>query len=656
MSDQEKIWFIYLTDHHEGPFAAAEIAEKAKAGLVNGQSLAWKDGMPEWVPAETIPELMGAVGAAGGIVAEQGPAPNATDPGSAPEISLAQLLAQSQQNEGATSPSLGTASGQISDSASVLSSMFGVVQSQNPLSTGTGLTIKGISPPREGPDPEPEPGPEEEIWTLKIGAQVSGLHSLRRLVDLAGSGDIPADSMLWHPGWTDFKLASSVSDVETARKKSGTKGFGGKRAVNTKTSMTRPGFAVSAVSRSAAGNDEEATDTDIEAPPKGLKGLLYRIGEVAEQFKAKGNAKGAGKTAAGGSFKKSGAGAAGKSVIGGGGHPLTIAGIALLALAGALAAYFFLSSSPIPSDLDVTEDDRQALIAVVKQKSGHPLHLAVAKGTPDNLVDSTSPKYYVASNLPEGSAVTLTVTGVPGTLVNRTAFEKNFSANVEKNHIATFEQIKDDGKPLWGMFTFKVMAEGANPLELKDQFIGNKGGTYQNRLKTYKESVQNEYDKEITELREYIATLKNLQVETSKQIASYKTGWAAPDNHARITSDWMAASKSSQGLLNQISDKLKERLVGEKQPKYHARAFQDVSITAIQLGQLLQAQEDRLNNKPSTQNADEIEGLVQAGVQALESWLVQAVSKNPFDSSRSQEPAKAVAPAPAAAVQPEVKP
>src|SRR5688500_11761725 len=70
MSDQEKIWFVYQTDHHEGPFSVEEVAGKAKQGLVTSQTLAWRDGMAEWVAAESIPDLRPVFGAAAAPEAE----------------------------------------------------------------------------------------------------------------------------------------------------------------------------------------------------------------------------------------------------------------------------------------------------------------------------------------------------------------------------------------------------------------------------------------------------------------------------------------------------------------------------------------------------------------------------------------------------------
>lgn len=45
---EEKKWFIYLTDHHEGPFSAAELQVKVRNGHVGEAHYVWAEGMPDW--------------------------------------------------------------------------------------------------------------------------------------------------------------------------------------------------------------------------------------------------------------------------------------------------------------------------------------------------------------------------------------------------------------------------------------------------------------------------------------------------------------------------------------------------------------------------------------------------------------------------------
>ncbi len=654
MSEQQKIWFIYLTDHHEGPFTVGEIAEKAKAGLVNAQSLAWKDGMPEWVPAETIPELSAAVADQSGISKTgnlitkpegegSGSAVSTTDTSDG-EVSLAQLLAQQQSIGENTSPS-----GQISDSASVLKSMLGQVQKDNPVTMGSGVSIGGIT--QQTKSLVQGPPPDEDAWTLKIGAQVSGMHSLNRLKELASGGEIPPDAMVWHAGWSDFQPVSSVTQLDVSRKKAGTK------STNTKTSMTKPGMMVSGQSNNAvSGDDEEPTDTEIELPPRGIKGVLFKLKSVFKRKKKSKAAPAAAAPAGKGKIALTPVGAPKKTVAPAKGATamkrIVILFMVLLVLAGGgFGAWFFLLASPLPSNLDVKEEDLADFNVVVKMKreEGAKLAIAQARGPEDAPLDTTSPdypKYYVATNLPEGTSVTLTLTGVPGTLVNRTTFENSYTATVDKTHLAVFSAVKDaSGKPLWGQFNLKAAAEGAEPVEARGMFIGNKGGPYQSRLSKFKESVQAEYDKEIEELRQFITTLKAEQADASRLIKAYKEDWPVQALRTRVSTDWTGFVNKAQNFLGQIEQKLKDRLGGAAPPKYHARAYQDVSTTLGQLQQLVKAQSERLAGTEPSANIDELDGLVQAGVLALEAWLAQAVAKSPFDVSPQAPPLTTTPPA-----------
>ena len=238
----------------------------------------------------------------------------------------------------------------------------------------------------------------------------------------------------------------------------------------------RPGVAIT-----AAPSDDEPTDTGIEAPPKGFKGFLAKIKNFTASFKKK-KAATASAAPAKGKVALAAAPAKGKAngaKASGGGRklvPLLLGLLVGLGAAGGGAYYYLFLMSPIPSGIDVSPGDREVMIEVVKQKEGHRLFLAQATGSEENPADVNTPKYYVVSNLPEGTQVNVSVTGVPGTIVNKMTFEKTFTAALEKNHIATFAKIDDDGKPVWGEVNVKVTAEGAEPFDAGKRFIGNKGG------------------------------------------------------------------------------------------------------------------------------------------------------------------------------------
>ena len=313
-----------------------------------------------------------------------------------------------------------------------------------------------------------------------------------------------------------------------------------------------------------------------------------------------------------------------------------VLGALILVAGGGGGAYFFLFSSPIPSNLDVAPDDFEAMKAVVKQPiaNGGHFYLGMAKGTEDNPVDATAPKIYVATNLAEGTQVSLQLVGQVGTLVNRVSFEKTFSATVNKEHLAVFEQVKDDGKPIpMGEYDLKVSAAGAETLSASRFLGGGKGGAYQDRLKKYKDKLQGEFDKEMAEFREFIETLKSLQADVSKKIADYKSGWAVPANHVKINSEWKASATAASQMLSQLDQKIKAKQAATGVQIYNPRTLQDVATLVSQMGQLIQAHGQRLDGAaPATVNIDELEGLTKAAVTTLDQWLTQTLVKSPLEA------------------------
>jgi hypothetical protein len=44
----EKKWFVFIGDHHEGPFSIEDIRARVVSGLLTSESYTWKEGMPDW--------------------------------------------------------------------------------------------------------------------------------------------------------------------------------------------------------------------------------------------------------------------------------------------------------------------------------------------------------------------------------------------------------------------------------------------------------------------------------------------------------------------------------------------------------------------------------------------------------------------------------
>ncbi len=50
----EKKWFVYMKDHHDGPFSLNEIEGQMSGGAVSPASYVWAEGMSDWTPMNTV--------------------------------------------------------------------------------------------------------------------------------------------------------------------------------------------------------------------------------------------------------------------------------------------------------------------------------------------------------------------------------------------------------------------------------------------------------------------------------------------------------------------------------------------------------------------------------------------------------------------------
>ncbi len=53
----EKKWFIYVQDHHEGPFTVDEIQSGISEGRFEKTGFVWADGMKDWLPMGQLPDF-----------------------------------------------------------------------------------------------------------------------------------------------------------------------------------------------------------------------------------------------------------------------------------------------------------------------------------------------------------------------------------------------------------------------------------------------------------------------------------------------------------------------------------------------------------------------------------------------------------------------
>jgi hypothetical protein len=69
----EKKWFVYLGDHHEGPFSLAEIQAKIAQSQVSTANYVWAEGMTDWKPMTAVPEFEALLNTEAQAAAESSP-------------------------------------------------------------------------------------------------------------------------------------------------------------------------------------------------------------------------------------------------------------------------------------------------------------------------------------------------------------------------------------------------------------------------------------------------------------------------------------------------------------------------------------------------------------------------------------------------------
>jgi hypothetical protein len=81
-------WYVAINGVPVGPIRISELRRKAAAGAVTEESLVWQEGLEEWRPVRTIPDLASIVreAAAGGRVSLVTPPPPEARPGHHPSV------------------------------------------------------------------------------------------------------------------------------------------------------------------------------------------------------------------------------------------------------------------------------------------------------------------------------------------------------------------------------------------------------------------------------------------------------------------------------------------------------------------------------------------------------------------------------------------
>ena len=144
--------------------------------------------------------------------------------------------------------------------------------------------------------------------------------------------------------------------------------------------------------------------------------------------------------------------------------------------------------------------------------------------------EEVSPKFIAATNMPDGTMFDIELTGVPGTLINSISYH-NIQKAESKNFLINIPRFDaSDGRALpKGEYTIKAMLSKAQPQDIQvllggntavfqmKVFIGGKrDDNYRKKLGEYLAGVDKQYQNELTESKQLLANFDSLYQETNK--------------------------------------------------------------------------------------------------------------------------------------------
>lgn len=167
---EEKQWFLYVVDHHEGPFTADEIKNLINKGDAKTSSYVWREGLNDWMMMSSMPEF-GVEGPSG---EGHGPAAFIVKPA---KESPALLMPSAQPQ----------------------------IEAQN--------ISRDISNTPEN----------EVVWCLNSNGAYSGPHSMSTIARMIDKGKVSSNDSIWKEGWGSFVSVSGIPELMVRIQKSSEK-------------------------------------------------------------------------------------------------------------------------------------------------------------------------------------------------------------------------------------------------------------------------------------------------------------------------------------------------------------------------------------------------------------------------------------------------
>ena len=520
---EEKEWFLYVVDHHEGPFTIDEIRKLVKKGEAAASSYVWKEGYEDWVIMTDATEFgMGT-----------------------------------PKSDGHGTPSF--------------------VLTPTPAPTPTPVAATPVSQPLEATAPEPVPiasvsagdvKSSDSVWCLNSRKIFSGPHSIKTIVRKVNDGEVSIRDSVWREGWSSFTPIESIPE------------FMG--SVKTTSSTNAKNLKVNKTSSNAeALGMTGGPSTRVYKWYKSTKFLLLSVvvtlvavyqglatgflNPTLETLKIKQQVAALRLTPI--PFEKSDELLAEvTSSI----KPLIAMGLALLPE----SARTWMSSVEIPEGM--APQDAETLREISQSGLGNGIRVASAMLEGDEF----NPSFVIMSNALDGSSFTVVLRGKEGTLLNALSYEHTVYVDINKSMARTSRFTYDTNKPLpKGEYTLIVyespqqqnekaalsfanlskrqvpagVPEGKVAFVVDSYFLGGKKDeTYQQRLKEFNDRVKARLSQETQELAQLIDTIESIANESAQKFFSLSS---APANAKRLA-EWQRYRQKYGKLSAQIKVKL----------------------------------------------------------------------------------------------------
>ena len=538
----EKKWFVYMEDHHEGPFSVADVQSKIGEGFIRKDQYIWAEGMQDWKPmgevqdfqflfvpaAPANPEGIGAVAAhalVSGVVNIA-----AVDSEGLPALDVP-IQAAMEQMEGMGSP----------DNAASLQMDTNTIQ---PLEISQTEASLPFDPSASGPHQTLAEGGHEDFTDASVTATnpksnkpIDEQSKPTPNPTVERSRDVKSLTSPKQPGKQTVENMALVGEGPSVR--------GGKSKMKGMLKMLvffgvlgGIGYGYSQGYLDSVMKNPAVRDGVAQAVAKGRELAQPAITFLIEKVPALGQ---------------------------------------------------FLS--PIAKMSDVSDADFEDLrgAASVSLTSGGPA-AGVAIST-----NSKNTHFYVASNLPEGAALVVQVEGNADTLLNATDFSAKQTVSIAKHLGQTKSFAQADGSALpkgeYQIYVYesdqqtepakaildaakttagdrlpRVLGAGKKMAASKKYFMGGaKDKTYKDRLKEYHDRVHVLAKEDSDELGQAFESLKNqfngsftLLQATHERLNKAKAspagrGRGAKALFASINRDWKAKTTKWLGFQKQLS-------------------------------------------------------------------------------------------------------